>query len=65
MQNGICAYYVKETLKNIMSRNYIAGITLYYDGALLTPILSFLIFDRPHDCFNCLAKDPDRSYSSY
>ena len=32
---------------------------------MLLPIITFLLFDNPHDCFICLGKDPDRIYSSF
>ena len=31
----------------------------------LFPIWSFLLFYKPHDCFRCLGKDPDRIFSSF
>ena len=29
----------------------------------LVPIWAFFILDKPHDCFRCLGKDPDRIFS--
>ena len=31
----------------------------------LIPFLMFFLLDRPHDCFVCLGKDPDRIYSIF
>lgn len=31
----------------------------------LAPFLTFYLLDKPHDCFVCLGKDPDRIYSSF
>ena len=31
----------------------------------LIPVLTFLVLDRPHDCFRCVAKDPDHIYSIF
>ena len=33
--------------------------------SILMPIITFLAFDDPHDCFKCFGKDPDRNYSRY
>lgn len=42
-------------------------MTLIYFGMILLeliPFMAFYTFNRPHDCFVCLGKDPDRIYSS-
>eukprot|EP00353_Schmidingerella_taraikaensis_P011285 CAMPEP_0185590058 /NCGR_PEP_ID=MMETSP0434-20130131/59349_1 /TAXON_ID=626734 ORGANISM="Favella taraikaensis, Strain Fe Narragansett Bay" /NCGR_SAMPLE_ID=MMETSP0434 /ASSEMBLY_ACC=CAM_ASM_000379 /LENGTH=77 /DNA_ID=CAMNT_0028213933 /DNA_START=231 /DNA_END=464 /DNA_ORIENTATION=- len=31
----------------------------------LFPILVFFALNEPHDCYECLGKDPDRIYSSF
>ena len=31
----------------------------------LLPVWMFLLFQKPHDCFRCLAKDPSRNYSQF
>ena len=38
---------------------------LAVDFLILIPVLSFFALDRPHDCYTCLGKDPDRIYSSF
>jgi len=40
---------------------------LFLFGDLVTflPIVVFLGLNKPHDCYACLGKDPDRIYSSY
>ena len=35
------------------------------DVNLMLPVVAFLCFDDPHDCFRCMGKDPDRIYSSF
>ena len=37
---------------------------LYY-FQLLLPVIIFLMFDDPHDCFTCIGKDPVRKYSRF
>ena len=37
---------------------------IYY-FQLLLPVVIFLMFDNPHDCFTCLGKDPERKYSRF
>ena len=41
------------------------SIQLFVDLVVLLPVVTFLLFDNPHDCFTCLGKDPDRIYSSF
>ena len=31
----------------------------------LIPFFIFLAFNKPHDCFKCLGKDPERRYSIF
>ena len=41
---------------------------IYYFFSVMLGLLPFVIFfllDRPHDCFVCLGKDPDRIYSVF
>lgn len=35
------------------------------DLSMLLPVVAFLLLNKPHDCYACLGKDPDRIYSSY
>ena len=35
------------------------------DILILLPILTFFLLYKPHDCYKCLGKDPDRIYSSF
>ena len=37
----------------------------FSDCSQLIAIWAFLIFNRPHDCFECLGKDPQRNYSMF
>ena len=62
---GVCAWYMKILERNAFNENFIAAFSVYFNSALLTPVVTFLIFDEPHDCFSCLSKDPDRAYSIY
>ena len=62
---GICLniihYFSKfSSTANIASFHF----SLYY-VALISPVIIFLMFDNPHDCFTCLGKDPERKYSSF
>ena len=34
-----------------------------YTASQLIVVWVFFIFERPHDCFICFGKDPDRKYS--
>jgi len=44
----------------------IAGLEfLVFDCYLMLPVVSFLLVNKPHDCYTCLGKDPDRVYSSF
>ena len=31
----------------------------------LFPVFTFLILNNPHDCYECLSKNPDRIYSRF
>ena len=46
------------------SKSYVTAIFCTYNMVELIPFLTFYLLDRPHDCFECLGKDPDRIYSS-
>ena len=37
----------------------------FSDLVILLPVVVFLAFDKPHDCYRCLGKDPDRVYSIF
>ena len=62
-KTGICAAYVNFLTEKLESIAYFATISVYYNLSLLLPILTFFLFDVPHDCFSCLAKDPNHTYS--
>ena len=36
-----------------------------YSFVYLIPVLTFFALNKPHDCFSCLGKDPDRIYSTF
>ena len=61
---GIC-YYALATLRFSIRSDFdtFNSISFYFNMSILIPILTFFAFDKPHDCFSCLAKDPDRKYS--
>ena len=66
-QVGICTFYVGEWLREAESEYNKRNMSLIYFGMTLLeliPFLAFFIFNRPHDCFICLGKDPERIYSS-
>ena len=31
----------------------------------ILPFLTFLILNKPHDCYRCVGKDPERKYSKF
>ena len=54
-------------MKEADSKYNARNMTLIYFGMILLeliPFMAFYTFNRPHDCFVCLGKDPDRVYSS-
>ena len=60
---GICSiFYIP--FKNISATGIEAGIYIS-NNIVLLPVFTFLVLNKPHDCFSCLAKDPDRTYSIY
>ena len=62
---GICFEYVTDYRKFFVTPNgRIAASVLFSDFQLLVPVFVFLFLDKPHDCFVCCGKDPDRVYSS-
>jgi len=61
---GICYYALAFFRFGIRSDFDIFNSTcFYFNMSILIPILTFFAFDKPHDCFSCLAKDPGRKYS--
>ena len=58
---GICSIFYSP-FKSISKADF--EIRIYISNIIvLLPVLTFLVSDKPHDCFSCLAKDPDRTYS--
>ena len=63
---GVCAYVFSGLVD--MTEKSTSSIPLsliVFDFVILMPIIVFMIFDKPHDCFVCLGKDPDRTYSIF
>ena len=50
--------------KDIDQKLFTTSLTIFLLLVLL-PVLMFLAFDDPHDCFTCIGKDPDRKYSRF
>ena len=61
---GMCSYVATQAQDAFTGAAY-PTILLVFDLFLLIPVLTFLLFDNPHDCFVCLGKDPERIYSIY
>jgi len=57
---GICTIY---DLDDYSSFFFFAEILPDY--ALLIPMGAFFILNKPHDCYMCLGKDPERIYSRF
>ena len=36
-----------------------------YSFFSILPFLTFLILNKPHDCYRCVGKDPERKYSKF
>ena len=64
-QHGLCSYYFSSVVNTYGSQDRFGAYFAYLDLVILIPVLTFLAFDKPHDCFTCLAKDPDRNYSIF
>ena len=60
---GFCTYFMEYFVKFFDEENNVGMIFWLVDFAIFIPIITFFIFDNPHDCFVCLGKDPDRRYS--
>ena len=63
--DNFCAEIDKSTINWARSSLEFSQLQLMYDLTVLLPVVTFLLFDDPHDCFACLGKDPDRIYSSF
>ena len=62
--NSYCHEIQFYTLNPSIGTQTLLGIFLF-DITRLIPFWAFLIFNKPHDCFACLGKDPSRSYSRF
>lgn len=63
---GICEYIFHSALKVFSNENSVVPTSmLIVIAQYLVPVVFFLLIDKPHDCFQCLGKDPDRIYSSF
>lgn len=62
---GICYYALAGYRASVKDEDIFSGLNFYSDLIILIPVLTFFAFDKPHDCFSCLAKDPDRNYSIF
>lgn len=60
---GICAAFL--TFNSKEGLHFLNYMFMVLDFTVLLPVVLFLLLDRPHDCFVCLGKDPDRVYSTY
>ena len=64
-ETGICAYYIRTILFIVTTDKGFSGSVCSFDLTILTTVLTFFALDKPHDCFSCLAKDPERNYSIF
>ena len=65
--DGICGWYVNSFYDALHSSKNKQNMSLLFFTVTmleLTPFIAFYFLNRPHDCFVCLGKDPDRIYSS-
>ena len=65
-EGGFCHAFIYGFFDVLISpKNYQYLSCIYLSLVMLQviPLLAFYTFDRPHDCFVCLGKDPDRIYS--
>ena len=62
---GMCNWLLFGWAGFMHDTNRYGAMTCYYDCLILVPVLSFFILDEPHDCFQCLGKDPARNYSVF
>ena len=62
---GICASVIPIVKELNESYGTFSWIYIVTDITMLIPVLTFICLDKPHDCFACLGKDPDRNYSIF
>ena len=58
---GICS----SILPSNFEKRYFALSYLAVEFSLLLQIMAFFLFNKPHDCYRCLGKDPERIYSRF
>ena len=63
--SSFCPTLFSEQVSFFSSAKAYSQVFLFIDLVVLLPVVTFLLFDNPHDCFTCLGKDPDRIYSSF
>ena len=62
---GICypvVWFASEMAERVGD---FAAFNLTMDMSILIPVIVFVVLDKPHDCFVCLGKDPERVYSIF
>ena len=62
---GICYPVLWFSEKMAASLGDFAAFNLTMDMSCLIPVIVFVVLDKPHDCFVCLGKDPERVYSIF
>ena len=65
MSNGMCEPIVQTYTRVIESERILQTLYMSLNLSILIPVFTFLLLDKPHDCFVCLGKDPDRIYSIF
>ena len=63
---GFCAVFFERETNSMNQDKFIKVVYLGVNLCELVPFLSFFLLDRPHDCFVCVGRDPDRGpYSAF
>ena len=57
---GICNFVISSSFNEFTSY-----VLLIIDFFTILPIIVFMVINKPHDCYECMGKDPDRTYSIY
>ena len=66
-EDGWCAFWAygfHKTLYAKQSKSFVTAMYCGYNMLEILPFIAFYCFSEPHDCFECLGKDPARIYST-
>ena len=62
---SICEVFTEYQISLFGTKNKTGIVLWLLDLAILIPSLTFFAINKPHDCFVCLGKDPERIYSRF